>query len=170
MKERKWRKPVPIAEALSSTFARLGVEGRLREHEVFRVWPGVVGEGIARHAEPQSLKQGRLLVHVTDPVWLHHLSMMRHRILQAMRERLGEAAVREVVLRIGEVTPRSAGPPEPAEPAAPPDPVRLAEIETILAPLADGEAREAFRRLLLRHEARGPGVGHQGPAEEAKRR
>ncbi len=157
MTERKWRKPVPIAEALSSAFARLGVEARLREHEVFRVWPVVVGEGIARHAEPQGLKQGRLLVHVTDSVWLHHLSMMRHRILQAMRERLGAAAVSELVLRIGEVTARPAAPAAPSEAPPLPDPRRLAEIETILAPLKDEEAKQAFRRLLLRNEERGPG-------------
>jgi predicted nucleic acid-binding Zn ribbon protein len=146
---------VRIAEALSSALARLGVEPRLREHEVFRIWASVVGEAIARHAEPQGLKHGRLLVHVTDPIWLHQLSMMRHRILEVLRARLGPA-VRELVLRIGEVSPRPAGPGQPEVVAvAPPDPRRLAEIETILAPLKDEPARQAFRRLLLRHERLG---------------
>jgi hypothetical protein len=165
--ERKWRKPVPIGEALSSTFARLGVEARVREHEVFRIWPSVVGEAIARHTEPQGLKQGRLVVHVTDPVWLHHLSMMRHRILEAMRERMGATAVREVVLRIGEVSMRPAIAPARSEPVPPPDPVRLAEIETIVAPVKDEEARQAFRRLLLRHDERGSGLGGGEPGKKS---
>jgi hypothetical protein len=151
----KWRQPVRIADALSSAFARLGVEARLREHEVFRVWDSVVGATIARHAEPQGVKRGRLLIHVTDPVWLHQLSMMRHRLLDALRERLGPA-VRELVFRIGDVSPRPevAAEPEPTV-GLPPDPRRLAEIETILAPVKDEPAREAFRRLLLRHDRLG---------------
>jgi hypothetical protein len=153
--EGKWRNPVRIADALRSALARLGVEARLREHEIFRIWASVVGEAIARHAEPQGVKHGRLLVHVTDPVWLHQLSMMRHRILAALRERLGPA-VRELVLRVGEVSPRPPGPGEPeAAAVTPPDPRRLAEIETMLAPLKDEPAKQAFRRLLLRHERLG---------------
>jgi hypothetical protein len=147
---------VRIADALAATFSRLGMEGRLREHEIFRVWPEVVGDTIARHAEAVSLKQARLLVHVTDPVWLHQLSMMRPRLLEALRERLGPNAVQEILLRIGDVSPRpDRSPALRREIPPPPDPRRLAEIETLLSPLKDDEARAAFRRLLLRHDRLG---------------
>lgn len=151
----QWRNPVRIADAITGTFARLGIEARLREHEVFRVWPAAVGAAIARHAEPQSLKQGRLLVHATDSVWLHQLSMMRHRIVDALNGRLGAGSVRELVLRVGEVSSQPSAPPPPARPNLPLDPVRLQEIETMLAPLKDEETRAAFRRLLLRHDEMG---------------
>jgi hypothetical protein len=152
----KWRNPVRIADAVTATFSRLGLEPRLREHAIFRVWPAVVGQAIARHAAPESLRNARLLIHVTDPIWLHHLSMMRHRILEALRVRLGPSAVRELVLRIGEVSPPPSPSAAPAgERAAPPDAARLAEIEAIVAPVKDDEAREAFRRLLLRRERAG---------------
>jgi predicted nucleic acid-binding Zn ribbon protein len=152
----KWRNPVRIADAIAGMFARLGIEARLREHEVFRVWPAAVGPAIARHAEPQSLKQGRLLVHATDSVWLHQLSMMRHRILDALNGRLGAGSVRELVLRVGEVAPHPGPAPAPSSASVPPDPVRLQEIEIMLAPLKDEETRAAFRRLLLRHDEIGP--------------
>ncbi|MFB3819387.1 MAG: DUF721 domain-containing protein [Candidatus Methylomirabilales bacterium] len=151
----KWRNPIRIGDAITGTFARLGIEARLREHEVFRAWPAAVGGTIARHAEPQSLKNGRLLVHVTDPVWLHQLHMMRRRILDALNARLGAGSVRELVLRVGEVAPRPPEAPAPSSAATPPDPVRLREIETMLAPLKDEETRAAFRRLLLRHDEMG---------------
>lgn len=152
MSAKKWQPPVRIADALASTFARLGVEARLREHEIFRVWPEVVGDAVARHAEPVSLKQGRLVVHVTDSVWLHQLSMLRRRLLEALRTRLG-SPVHEIALRIGEVAPRPVAPlpstvPSPSRiPAS-----RLAEIDMMLSPVGDEELRGAFRRLLLRHE------------------
>jgi hypothetical protein len=162
---KKWRDPIRISDAITGTFARLGIEARLREHEVFRVWPAAVGAVIARHAEPQSLKQGRLLVHATDPVWLHQLHMMRHRILDALNARLGAGSVREVVLRVGEVSARPAPAASSPGPPAPPDPVRLQEIETMLAPLKDEETRAAFRRLLLRHDEMGAPPDPQASTE-----
>jgi hypothetical protein len=150
---RPWRHPVKIADALAGTLQRLGLEGQVRQHEIWRVWTTVVGPQIARHAEPHSFRNGRLIVHVTDSVWLHHLSMMRHRLAAALNERLKPAEVREVVLRIGEVSPRT-GPvppaPTPSEVMSEHDPERIAEIERALAPLGDTPFLDALRRLWLR--------------------
>ena len=148
-----WRQPVKIADAVSAALQRLGLEGRMRQHEVWRVWPTVVGPQIAQHAQPHSFWHGRLIIHVTDSVWLHHLSMMRHRLAAALNERLKPAEVREMVLRIGEVAVAPGGPlpaPTQTEPSSENDPARVAEIESALAPLGDAPFREALRRLWLR--------------------
>jgi hypothetical protein len=140
----------------------LGLDRRYREHELWAIWPTVVGTQIARHACPRSLHRGRLVVHVTDPVWLHHLSMLRHRLVGALNARLSEGAVREMVLRIGEVpasTVEKPPPPMPAEELSA-DPADATRVETLLEPLADAPFREALRRLLLRSSlsARGKGT------------
>ena len=152
MSRSAWRQPVRIADAVPGVFKRLGLETRLRQSEVWTVWPGVVGTQIARHAQPHTMWRGRLIVHVTDPVWLHHLRMMSHRVTAALNDRLGAPLVRELVLRIGEVAALPAGPAEPPSPAPepPPDPVHLARIEGLLLPLRDAPCREALYRLLLR--------------------
>ena len=147
-----WRQPVKIAEAVPSAFQRLGLETRFRQSEVWRVWPTVVGPQIARHAQPHAVWHGRLIVHVTDPVWLHHLSMMRHRVMAALNEKLGASVVRDMVLRIGQV------PAMPLHPAAssrgvqvpPPDPALRVRVEALMAPLGDVPFREALCQLLLR--------------------
>ena len=131
---------------------RVGLDRRYREHELWAIWPTVVGSQIARHTCPRSLHHGRLVVHVTDPVWLHHLSMMRHRLVGGLNAKLSEPAVREMVLRIGEVpVPASEVPPSLAparEPAV--DPADAARVEKLLEPLGDAPFRETLRRLLLR--------------------
>ena len=148
-----WRQPVRAAEALTAAFQRLGLADRLRQHELWRVWANVVGPHIARHAQPREIRHGRLVVHVTDPVWLHQLSMMRHRLVAALNERLGSTVVREMALRIGEVVEvPSMPPPAPDRPEKhpSPDPERLARIEALLAPLGDVPFREELFRLLAR--------------------
>jgi len=149
-----WRPPVKIADAVSATLQRLGLESRVRQHDIWRVWPLVVGPQIARHAQPHSLWHGRLIVHVTDSVWLHHLSMMRHRLVVALNEKLTPAEIREMVLRVGEISavPMGAAPKvdAPTEAQRTIDPARAAEIEEALAPLGDAPFRDALRRLWLR--------------------
>ena len=147
-----WRQPARIGEAIPVVFRRLGLESRFRQGRIWAVWPTVVGPNIARRAQPHSLWQGRLIVHVTDPVWLHHLSMMRHRVMAAVNEKLGGSVVRELILRIGEVAampgqaPLSSG----RSPAPPPDPDLHKRIEVLVAPLGDVPFREELCRLLLR--------------------
>lgn len=153
MRRPGWRPPVRIAEAVTAMFQRLGLEGRFRQTEIWRVWPVVVGERIARHAQPYAIRHGRLIVHVTDPVWLHHLSMMRHRLVPALNGKLHASVVRELILRVGELpAPLMDSSPDPAGSEGPPPAslARLAEIEAWLSPLGDAPFREALRRLLLR--------------------
>jgi hypothetical protein len=152
MSRSTWRQPVRIADAISGAFQRLGLDERFRQSEIWSIWPTVVGPQIARHAQPHAIFHGRLIVHVTDAVWLHHLSMMRPRLISALNERLRTSTVRELILRVGEVAVPPATPPGPPQPSQepPPDPARVARVETLLAPLGDTPFRQALQRLLLR--------------------
>lgn len=152
MSRTAWRRPVRIAEALSGALQRLGLESRIRQSEIWTVWPAVVGPQIARHAQPHAIAHGRLIVHVTDPVWLHHLSMMRPRVIAALNAKLRSSTVRELHLRVGEVEPPPAPSPAPPRPTPEPapDPADVARIEALLRPLGDVPFRETLRRLLLR--------------------
>lgn len=157
MSRSTWRRPVRISEALSAAFRRLGLEERLRQHEIWQVWPAVVGPQISQHAQPHAIWQGRLIVHVTDPVWLHHLSMMRHRLVPALNERLHASAVREMILRVGEfaaLPPAASSRPPRTGHVPQPDPTGAARVEALLAPLGDAPFCDALRRLLLRASSR----------------
>lgn len=147
-----WRQPARVGDAVAALFQRLGLDDRIRQHEVWRVWAAVVGPQIARQAQPHALWHGRLIVHVTDPIWLHHLSMMRHRLVTALNEKLHSSMVREMILKVGEVPPLPAAPPAATHgaPAPRPDPARLAQIEELLSPLGDAPFREELYQLLLR--------------------
>ncbi len=148
-----WRQPVTIGDAVSATLQRLGLEARIRQHDIWRVWPLVVGPEIARHAQPYAITHGRLIVHVTDSVWLHHLRMMRHRLVSALNEKLAPAEIREMVLRVGElpVVPQGPSPKKArSEGTARLDPARLTEIDRALSSLGEAPFREALRRLWLR--------------------
>jgi len=152
MSRSSWRQPVRIAEAIPVAIQRLGLEARFRQGKIWAIWPTIVGPHIARRAQPHGLWQGRLIVHVTDPVWLHHLSMMRHQVMAALNQRLGGSVVRDLILRIGEVPAMPVQPRlSPGGQAPPtPDPNLRAQVEALVAPLGDVPFREALGRLLDR--------------------
>lgn len=161
MSRSPWRRPVRISEALSAAFRRLGLEERLRQHEIWRVWSAVVGPQISQHAQPHAIWQGKLIVHVSDPVWLHHLSMMKHRLVPALNEKLQASAVREMILRVGEVPelPQAApSRPPRTEHLRHPDPAETARVEALLAPLRDAPFYDALRRLLHRASGHSPQI------------
>ncbi len=147
-----WRQPVRMGDAVAAALQKLGLEAGVRQHEVWQVWSAVVGPQIARQAQPHSFSRGRLIVHVTDSVWLHQLRMMRHHILAALNTKLQPLEIKDLVLRVGEF-PAIA--PEPA-----PDLSRrsgpkltreeVATIDAALESLGDAPFRDALRTLWVK--------------------
>jgi len=83
-------------------FKGLGLEERLQQSQVFFHWPDIVGKDIARHAQPVSLRNKLLVVAVDHPGWLQELSRYhKPLLLQKVRGRIGQTAVRDIVFRIG---------------------------------------------------------------------
>ncbi len=80
----------------------LGLEQRLQQSQVFFLWPQIVGADIAQHAQPVSLRNGNLVVAVDHPIWLQELSRYHKTLLlQKIKERIGNKAIRNIVFRIG---------------------------------------------------------------------
>ena len=92
----------PANKLVPLVMKHLGLEKRLQQSQVFYLWPDIVGSDVARHAQPVSLRNGLLVVAVDHPVWLQELSRYyKPLILQKVRERVGQKAVRDIAFRIG---------------------------------------------------------------------
>lgn len=63
---------------------------------LWRRWPEIVGDDVARHAEPSSLKDGVLRVRATTPVWATEISYLVEDIKRRVNETLKKPLVREV--------------------------------------------------------------------------
>src|SRR5205823_379052 len=78
---------------------------------IVSVWPAVVGEEVARNAWPARVaRDGTLHVHTSSSVWAFELGQLAPRILERLREELGDAAPKSLRFVQGHL-------PEPA-PAA----------------------------------------------------
>lgn len=87
---------------LPKLMQQLGLSERLRETEVFEAWKQIVGDFIATHSAPVSLRAGVLCVRVLQPA-LHYQfeQISKAEILRKLKQRFGTKIIREIRFRVG---------------------------------------------------------------------
>ena len=149
--------PSRCADLLEGTLQGLGL-GRVTRHlALLKAWDRAIAPRVRERASVEDFKEGRLYLCVEDPIWLHELHMLRHKLKTILNEEVGEAVVGEIVLRIGRTAQRARAripnpPPQRAARAALSG--MEARIEELLSPLEDMPYRDALKRLFDRWAAR----------------
>ena len=68
-----------------------------------RAWPRVVGEGLAAHSQPGSLRGGRLSVTCSSSVYSQELEMLSLKLLEALARECPEVPVETLRFSVGKV-------------------------------------------------------------------
>jgi len=147
---KKMRRPVAVADLLSSAFQGKPAEKRLKEGKIWLVWDESVGTQIAGKARPVSFRDGVLTVAVVSAPWMQQLTFLKHGMIEKLNERLGCELVRDIYLKAGTTQPvsRQTEPRKVTTRQLTEEEVRLVEEQT--AGVSDPELREAFARVLAR--------------------
>jgi hypothetical protein len=142
------RKIELLSKTIEKLLAARGLAGRMKEYRVFSLWEQAVGAVIARHAQPSAIRAGKLTVIVDSSAWMQQLSLLRPELTDKLNRMLGETAVEQISLRVGEIV--RTGPVE--RPALRPAAGLTAEdrelIEHAVSGIPDGEVRESLRHLM----------------------
>ncbi|HEY8833953.1 MAG TPA: DUF721 domain-containing protein [Chthoniobacterales bacterium] len=95
----RWQAP---GDLLPKLMQQLGLSERIRETEVMDAWKQIVGEFIAAHSAPVSLRMGVLVVRVLQPA-LHYQfeQISKTEILRKLKQRFGTKIIREIRFRVG---------------------------------------------------------------------
>ncbi len=96
----------PVRGVVGSVLEDLGLPEVARAARVGEHWAEAVGPEGASHSWPEGLRGGILEVRVDTSVWCQHLQMQRPRVLEALRERLGDDAPEDLRFRVGYSGPR----------------------------------------------------------------
>jgi hypothetical protein len=129
-------------------------ETYVKSSEAILRWREIVGEQIARQAQPESLKNGVLLVLVQNSVWLSQLRFMAEELQKKLNRELASHEIKEIHFRQGQLDPDIILPPSaksrrvgrPRSHRAPPS--LTPEQQGLLADVADREIRQALENLL----------------------
>jgi predicted nucleic acid-binding Zn ribbon protein len=140
MATRRHKAPQPIGAAMQPLLDRLDREGHFAIVRLAKAWPDIVGEAIARRTEIASLKFHTAVVKVSGAMWIQELNLMKSQILERVRERVGDDAVRELRFVQGRLSRRER-PKLRTVPRATRKSIELPELK-------DPELRAAFERLI----------------------
>jgi predicted nucleic acid-binding Zn ribbon protein len=89
-----------VGESLDRVAASLGVPLASTLSTVFASWPDMVGESVAQHSRPRSLRDGTLVVAVDEPAWATQLRWLEADLLTRLREVLGPDQVARIEVRV----------------------------------------------------------------------
>ncbi|HEY6010843.1 MAG TPA: DUF721 domain-containing protein [Nitrospirota bacterium] len=138
-------------ERFSATLVKIlkarGLEGRLSEYHVFGRWEKAVGSMIAQHTRPEALRAKKLTVIVDSPAWMQQLSLLKPEIIEKVNRGLGKEAIRDIALRLGEITPKERRVEDPPVRVSL-DPADRAKIEQYVGAVHDPETRAAIARVI----------------------
>jgi predicted nucleic acid-binding Zn ribbon protein len=140
MATRRHNAPQQIGAAMQPLLDRLDREGHFAIVRLAKAWPDIVGEAIARRTEIVSLKFHTALVKVSDSMWIQELHSMKTQILERVKERVGDDAVRDLRFVQGRLSRRER-PKLRTVPRATRKSIELPELK-------DPELRAAFERLI----------------------
>ena len=95
----RWR---TAGELLPQLMQKLGLRERLHEKDVMEAWSGIVGDFIAAHSAPVSLREGVLYVRVLQPALHYELEQIsKAEILRKLKQRFGARTIRDIRFRLG---------------------------------------------------------------------
>jgi predicted nucleic acid-binding Zn ribbon protein len=91
-------RPTRLGDVLRGALERLPFARQLADYALWSHWDAVVGPTVARHARPQRLQRGVLVVVVDSVEWMQELQFLKHELRERLNARLGRAAIRDVFL------------------------------------------------------------------------
>ena len=129
--------PPRLKDLLGSVGARSGLDDPVSTGAVWARWEEIVGDEVARNAEPTSLKSGVLRVRTESPIWATEIGYLGPEIKRRINTALRRELVAEVVVWTGPgairrgdaraATDRAQAPSLPAREVGPKDPVSAFE-------------------------------------------
>lgn len=90
-----------LRNLLPLTIKQLGIHKRYNAESAMVHWREIVGDKIAAHAHPVSIQRDLLFVAVSNPVWCHHLSMMKDDIITKINSFIGDRLIRDIRFQAG---------------------------------------------------------------------
>ena len=147
-KRRRMPFPRPLSGLVQDSLVGFGLAERLREADIWRIWPDVVGAALASRARPVRIINGTLTVAVSSAPWMQELRFMTAMMKEKLNISLGAEVVKEIVLKAGRVDQSPVEVPDVEVPPVPLTPQQQALIESEAAPIADPETRQAFIELM----------------------
>jgi len=145
------KKPQSIQSILEKTLKTLEIDVPLKTYSILGVWNEIVGESVAEHSQPRSIRNRILFVDVSHSTWMQQLQFLKPTLLGQVNAFLGEALIQDIRFKLGKVSPTlPASPKILLRENEPLDQETLDRMEGLLQEIDDEEVQRSLREVLIK--------------------
>jgi len=145
------KKPQSIRSILEKTLKALEIDVPLKTYSVLGAWKEIVGESVADHTQPRSIRNRILFIEVSHSTWMQQLQFLKPTLLEKVNTFLGESLIQDIRFRLGKISPTIPAPPRTHSLEDEKlDKATLSRIESIVQKIDDQEVRERLREVLIK--------------------
>lgn len=144
------KKPQSIQSILEKTLKTLEIDVPLKTHSILGVWNEIVGESVAEHSQPRSIRNRILFVDVSHSTWMQQLQFLKLTLLDQVNAFLGEPLIQDIRFKLGKVSRTLPAPPKALlRENETLDQETLDRMEGLLQKIDDEEVQKSLREVLI---------------------
>lgn len=96
----KSRRPEKASDLLSQFFKNEPEAlKKMQESRALEAWPRYVGKEAALVSKPLRIKDGEMVIRVSDPLWLHQLMLLKNQILKCYRKDFPQLKLKQLFFK-----------------------------------------------------------------------
>ena len=145
------KKPQSIHSILEKTLKTLEIDVPLKTYSIVGAWNEIVGESVAEHSQPRSIRNQILFIDVAHPTWMQQLQFLKPTLLDQVNAFLGKPLIRDIRFKLGKVSaPHPVPPKNHLTEDEPLDQGTLDRIENFLQDIDDVGVQKSLREVLVK--------------------
>jgi hypothetical protein len=145
------KKPQSIRSILEKTVKTLEIDVPLKTYSILGAWNEIVGESVAGHSQPHSIRNRILFIDVTHPTWMQQLQFLKPTLLEKVNTFLGESLIQDIRFKLGKISQAVPAPPKTLwmedEKL---DKATLNRIESLIQEIDDEDVQKSLREVLIK--------------------
>jgi hypothetical protein len=145
------KNPQPIRSILEKTVKALEIDVPLKTYSILGAWKEIVGESVAGHSQPHSIRNRILFIDVAHPTWMQQLQFLKPTLLEKINTFLGEPLIQDIRFKLGKISQTISVPPNTVRMEDKKlDKATLNRIESLVQKINNEEVKESLRQVLIK--------------------
>ena len=145
------KKPQSLRSILDKTLKALEIDVPLKNYSMLGAWNEIVGESVAVHSQPRSIRNRILFIEVSHSTWMQQLQFLKPTLLEKINHFLGEPLIQDIRFKLGKISPTISVPTKTHSLEEEKlDKTTLNRIESLLQEIDDKEVKRSLREVLIK--------------------
>jgi hypothetical protein len=144
-------KPQRLHSILEKTLKALEIDVPLKTYSILGAWSEIVGESVAEHSQPRSIRNRILFLDVSHSTWMQQLQFLKPTLLEKVNNFLGEPLIQDIRFKLGKISrtmPVSTKTYSLEDERL--DKATMNRIENLLQEIDDKEVRKSLRDVFIK--------------------